>query len=105
MEGDQGWLVERNEVYRQRRDIVLATLHRLGMAASVPRASLYVWSAVPTGWKSVDFVSALLEQAHISLTPGILFGQNGEGYIRIALTSPSERIAQAMQRLEKWMAR
>ena len=103
MQSDQHWLVERNEIYRRRRDIVLETLQRLGLSAQTPRASFYVWSSIPPGWSSVDFVSALLKEAQVSLTPGVLFGQNGEGYVRISITAPAERITQAMQRLENWI--
>jgi LL-diaminopimelate aminotransferase len=53
----------------------------------------------------MDFVSAALEQAHVSLTPGAYFGQGGEGYARIALTAPVERIHEAVSRLERWLAK
>ena len=102
MTGDQAWLRARNEVYRQRRDLVLKTLHGMGLTASVPAAAIYVWSRVPLGWTSLDFVTAALEQAHVSLTPGTVFGPHGEGYVRISLTVASEKIAEAMQRLAEW---
>lgn len=103
--GDQSWLVERNEIYRQRRDVVLAGLRRLGLTVRTPRASLYVWSPVPAGWSSASFVTAALEQAGVSLTPGTVFGPGGEGFVRISITAPLERIQQAMDRLEVWLAK
>jgi LL-diaminopimelate aminotransferase len=103
MTGDQTWLVERNEIYRQRRDAVLAGLEMVALEAFPPQASLYVWSKIPDGWNSFDFASALLEQAKVSITPGVVFGFAGEGYMRIALTAPQARIEQAMQRLVDFM--
>lgn len=99
MTGDQSWLPERNQVYRQRRDIVIAALRALGLPAAVPEGSLYVWCPVPSGWTAQAFAAALLETARVSLTPGTVFGRNGEGYLRISLTAPSDRIEEAMERL------
>jgi aspartate/methionine/tyrosine aminotransferase len=73
------------------------------LSVRIPRASLYVWSPIPPGWKCVDFVSAALEQAGVSLTPGTVFGAGGEGHVRISITAPLERVRQAMQRLEAWL--
>jgi LL-diaminopimelate aminotransferase len=99
MTGDQGWLAERNRVYRRRRDLILPALRDLGLQAEKPRASLYVWCKVPGGGSSVDFVNTLLEKAHVSLTPGIVFGAAGEGYVRLSLTAPNDRIDEAIRRL------
>jgi LL-diaminopimelate aminotransferase len=105
MTGDQAWLIERNQVYSRRRDVVIRALHSLGLAAENPRGSLYVWSPIPAGFCSNDFVTAVLEQARVSLTPGTLFGKNGQGYIRIAITQPIERVEEAMQRLKNFLER
>jgi LL-diaminopimelate aminotransferase len=99
MSGDQGWLVGRNEVYRQRRDLVMGTMRQLGLQAASPQASLYVWFKTPPGWTSLAFAEMILDRAHVSLTPGSIFGQYGEGYIRLAFTAPTERVAEAMQRM------
>jgi LL-diaminopimelate aminotransferase len=99
MTGDQGWLAERNAVYRQRRDCVLSALRSLGLDPATPKASLYVWCPIPTGFTSQQFATHLLEEAGVSLTPGTVFGQQGEGFVRIALTSPIEQIEAAMQRI------
>lgn len=103
--GDQSWLVERNKIYRQRRDAVVAGLRRLGLAVSLPRASIYVWSPVPAGWNSISFATAALEQAGVSLTPGTVFGPGGEGFVRISITAPLDRIQLAMDRLGEWLDR
>jgi LL-diaminopimelate aminotransferase len=101
--GDQTWLKGRNEVYRQRRDRVIDGLRALGLSVETPRASLYVWAAIPEGWSSMDFSAALLENTGVSVTPGTVFGKGGEGYVRISLTAPSERIDEAMRRIGDWM--
>jgi LL-diaminopimelate aminotransferase len=97
----QRWILERNRAYQQRRDIVVQALRAMGLAAQIPRASLYVWSPVPEGWTSLDFASTLLERARISITPGTVFGKYGEGFVRIALTAPAERMQEAMRRMKK----
>ncbi len=102
MTGNQDWTYYRNEVYRQRRDLILDTLHRIGLQAPKPSAAIYVWSPVPVGWTSLEFVTTALEQAHVSLTPGTVFGAGGEGFVRLSLTVATERIAEAMQRLLDW---
>lgn len=96
---DQSWIEARNRVYQRRRDLVVEGLRRLGLTLSAPLASLYVWAPLPPGWRALEFTSAMLEVAQVSLTPGTVFGAHGEGYLRIALTQPEERIAEAMQRM------
>ena len=103
MTGDQAWLQDRNEIYRMRRDVVIQALLQLGIETSVPRASLYVWFKVPPGHTSGGFASALLERVHVSLTPGPVFGPGGEGFIRLSLTAPLEKVEEAMVRLKKFV--
>jgi LL-diaminopimelate aminotransferase len=102
LDGDQGWLAERNEIYRQRRDVILRTLSSLGLAVEAPGGSLYVWSCIPPGYDPIGFTTAALEAVQVSFTPGSLFGEQGEGYVRIAFTAPLERIVEAMERLGSW---
>lgn len=101
--GERAWVLERNAIYRRRRDVVVTGLRRLGLAVQSPLASMYVWSPVPAGWKATEFAIASLEQAQVSLTPGTVFGAYGEGYVRLALTESEERLAEAMQRLERFL--
>ena len=88
LSGDQSWIESRNQIYRQRRDVVIQALSELGFEVATPRASLYVWAPVPHGWSSSEFTNEVLENALVSLTPGTVFGQYGEGFVRIALTAP-----------------
>jgi LL-diaminopimelate aminotransferase len=105
MTGDQSWLTGRNEEYCRRRDIALDALTKIGMAASCPMASLYVWCRIPAGWDdSTAFADALLDATGVSLTPGPVFGSNGDGFLRISLTRPTGQVAQAMQRMQEWLA-
>ncbi len=102
LNGDQSWLKERNETYRQRRDLILEHLNALGVEPTVPQAALYIWMPVPKGWIAADFTSALLENTGVSLTPGTVFGESGEGYARISLGAASERIEEGMRRFTEW---
>lgn len=98
---DQSWLTERNEIYRRRRDLILAALPAVGIEADRPLAGLYVWARIPAGYTSGEFAARLLEEAGISVTPGAAFGQYGEGYIRLSLGMDTDRIREAMDRLRR----
>ncbi|MEW5957358.1 MAG: aminotransferase class I/II-fold pyridoxal phosphate-dependent enzyme [Chloroflexota bacterium] len=99
--GDQGWLAERNAVYQQRRDQCLAALQQLGLEAQTPRGAFYLWFRAPAGTTSLQFHELLLEQAHVSITPGHIYGRNGEGWLRLSLVAGAERLQQALIRLKK----
>lgn len=82
---------------------MIQALRQLEITTSVPKASLYVWFKVPPGQTGDDFTAALLERAHVSLTPGSVFGSGGEGFIRLSLTAPVEKVEEAMLRLGKFV--
>ncbi len=103
--GDQTWLKERNEIYRERRDLILATLREVGMEAETPMASLYVWAGIPEGNDSVGFATRLLEEAGISVAPGTAFGLLGEGYLRFSVGMNTDRVREAMERLKRFLDR
>ena len=90
--GDQSWVEQRNHVYRRRRDVLVQGLSQLGFAVQEPQASLYVWCPTPAGMNSVDFATQALERAQVSLTPGVVFGPGGEGFVRISMTAPEDRL-------------
>jgi LL-diaminopimelate aminotransferase len=100
LRGDQSWLAERNLVYQRRRDATLAALRKNGIEAPTPKASLYVWGAVPRGLKSVDFSLRVLDEIAVWITPGVGFGPAGEGFFRISLTIADDRLQEALTRLE-----
>jgi LL-diaminopimelate aminotransferase len=102
--GDQRWIEERNQIYQDRRDIVLAGLRAAGFSVDTPPAAIYVWARLPDGFTdSVSFCSQLLEQTGVSTTPGLVYGDFGEGYLRISLGTATDRIKQAMDRLTQWL--
>ena len=103
LSGDQSWLDQRNEVYRQRRDAVLSGLKQIGLEPATPQASLYVWTSAPAGWECEQFAESALDKTGVSLTPGTVFGEGGKGFLRISITAPLERIQEAMGRLKDWL--
>ncbi len=88
-------------LYQERRDILIKGLKSIGLRPNIPKATFYVWTKVPRGKDSSGFARLLLEEASIVVTPGVGFGKSGEGYIRMALTIPKERILEAIERLRK----
>jgi LL-diaminopimelate aminotransferase len=102
--GDQDWLEDRNEVYQERRDAVVATLQDLGFTMEVPKASIYVWAKLPQPWEdSIAFCDTLLHEAGVSITPGVVYGPSGAGYVRISLVTPIEKLSVALDRMRAWM--
>jgi LL-diaminopimelate aminotransferase len=99
--GDQSWLPARNAIYQRRRDVVLDFLPALGLTAHRPKAAMYIWARLPDGEMSYDFCMRMLERTGVWMTPGSSFGEHGEGYVRIALTLPEDRLQEAGERLHK----
>jgi LL-diaminopimelate aminotransferase len=98
---DQSWLAERNQVYQERRDIVVEGLRAIGLDAPYPKATLYIWAKLPEKYQdSRAFSVNVLDQVGVWLTSGVFFGQGGEGYVRTSLTEPTERLREAMERLK-----
>lgn len=89
------------DIYQQRRDILYEGLEKIGISLLKPKATFYLWAKVPKNFDSLSFTSHLLERAGVLTTPGVGFGEAGEGYIRFALTQPAERISEAVQRISK----
>jgi LL-diaminopimelate aminotransferase len=78
----------------------VSALTQLGLRITPPRASLYVWARVPEGMTSVQFATKLLDEAGVVVTPGPGYGPTGEGYVRLSLTTPDERLEEGVRRLE-----
>ncbi|MGZ3611857.1 MAG: LL-diaminopimelate aminotransferase [Ktedonobacteraceae bacterium] len=94
------WLQERNALYRRRRDLLVKGCNAIGMQAQSPKAGLYVWAEIPKGFTSRDFTNWLFDRTGVYITPGTNFGDAGEGYVRISLTAPEERIQTALERMK-----
>jgi len=88
-------------IYQKRRDVLVAGLKKLGLQFEAPSAAFYVWIEVPKGYTSETFTAHLLEKAGIVTTPGNGFGAPGEGYIRMTITTPKERLSEAVDRIKK----
>jgi len=102
--GDQSWLKKRNAIYQKRRDVIVETLRDHGFSLEIPRASLYVWARLPAYMSdSVDYCERLLQETGVSVTPGVVYGESGAGYIRISIVTPVEKLTEAMQRMAVWM--
>ena len=86
-------------VYQRRRDRMVAALRQAGVAAPLPRATIYLWCPVPAGQTSAGFAGRLLEEAGVFVTPGTGYGPQGEGYFRISLTCPDARLDEAARRI------
>ena len=103
--GPQDCIQEHNAIYQRRRDLMIDTLNNIGLKARAPRAGLYVWAKVPPGYTSIDFANDLLEQVGVVVTPGIGYGKNGEGYVRLSLTVPDAALVKGLSRLSGWRDR
>ena len=78
-------------------------LREIGLEVEIPKATFYVWSTVPKGYTSQDFCFKVLDEVNVWMIPGSMYGKYGEGYLRIALTHPVERLAEAMRRLKSFL--
>ncbi|MFA5093511.1 MAG: LL-diaminopimelate aminotransferase [Candidatus Omnitrophota bacterium] len=101
LEGPQDYVKSMCDLYQQRRDILVNGLNSMGWKAIKPKATFYVWIKIPPKVSSINFAARILKEADIVATPGVGFGKYGEGYIRMALTVPKERMTQALERLKK----
>jgi LL-diaminopimelate aminotransferase len=90
---------EMSEVYRRRRDLMVEALAAIGLPSEPPRATPYIWIPAPHGHDSTSFTELVLEQAGVIVSPGPSFGPSGEGHVRISLTVPDERLAEAAGRI------
>ncbi len=90
---------EMSEVYRRRRDLMIGALGMIGIDAEPPLATPYLWIRVPEGHDSASFTELVLQQAAVIVSPGPSFGSSGEGYVRISLTVPDDRLEEAAGRI------
>ena len=89
-----------NELYRRRRDLVCEALRKIGVDVHPPRGTIYIWAPVPAGFSSsAAYCEHVLERAGVVLSPGAIYGPAGEGWFRISLTTPDDRLLEAVERL------
>ena len=104
LEGPQEFIQENNAVYQRRRDTLVDAVRSAGLEVTPPKASLYLWCRLPDGLGSIDFAAKLLDDTGVVVTPGVGYGKHGEGYVRLSLTVPDDRLEEGIKRLKAWRA-
>lgn len=104
LEGPSGPIEEMNAIYTRRRDLVVETLREIGVDVASPKGTIYVWAPVPGGYTSTSFCEHVLEQAAVVISPGSMYGPSGEGFFRISLTTPDERLTEALERMREHLS-
>ncbi|HDY69613.1 MAG TPA: aminotransferase class I/II-fold pyridoxal phosphate-dependent enzyme [Actinobacteria bacterium] len=89
------------DIYQRRRDLVIGALGEQGIEVQPPKATIYIWVRVPEGYTSSSFADMVLDKCGVVVPPGSGYGPSGEGFVRISLTAPDERIAEALDRIKQ----
>ncbi|MDX6707657.1 MAG: LL-diaminopimelate aminotransferase [Solirubrobacteraceae bacterium] len=93
---------EMNALYARRRDLVVDALRSIGVDVTPPKGTIYIWAPVPAGFENAaSYCEHVLENAGVVISPGGAYGPNGEGFFRISLTMPDDRLLEAVDRLGK----
>ncbi len=90
---------EMSAIYERRRDLVCDALREIGVDVTPPKGTIYIWAPVPEGHTSESYCSLVLEESAVVVSPGGAYGPNGEGFFRISLTVPDERLTEAVERM------
>src|SRR3954466_10761435 len=90
---------EMSAIYQRRRDLVCGALREIGVDVTPPKGTIYIWAPVPEGHTSASYCELVLEESAVVVSPGGAYGPNGEGFFRISLTVPDERLTEAVERL------
>jgi alanine-synthesizing transaminase len=101
-----GQIQEMRDIYKKRRDVLVESFGRAGWDVPAPRASMFAWSPIPEPFKelgSVEFSKLLVEKADVAVSPGIGFGEYGEGFVRIAMVENEQRIRQAARNVRRFL--
>ncbi|ULR51558.1 aminotransferase class I/II-fold pyridoxal phosphate-dependent enzyme [Streptomyces deccanensis] len=99
--GPQDCVHDLSKIYERRRDVFVSGVREAGWDLDVPR-SVFAWLPTPAGEPSVAFADALLDRAGVAVSPGRWFGEHGEGYVRVSLLAPEERLREAVVRLARF---
>jgi LL-diaminopimelate aminotransferase len=102
LQSAQDCIKEHNAIYQRRRDQMVKVITQIGLEVKPPKASLFLWARIPQGYTSIDFATKLLEETGVVVTPGIGYGKYGEGYLRLSLTTPDDRLEEGLSRLLRW---
>lgn len=107
LNGPDSVIDEIRAVYRHRRDVMVESFGRAGWPIPVPEATMFAWAPIPEKFRhigSLEFSKLLVEKAGVAVSPGIGFGEDGEGYVRIALVENEQRIRQAARNIRRFLA-
>lgn len=101
---DENWIEQRNKIYESRRDFALSEFNQVGIQAFPPLGALYIWAKIPPGYPaSLDFCEQVLEHTKVSITPGTVYGEEGEGYFRVSITLETKRFKEGITRLTNFI--
>jgi alanine-synthesizing transaminase len=106
LNGPEDCIREMRAIYRKRRDVLVESFARAGWEIPEPRASMFAWAPIPEPFKSlgsIEFSTLLVEKAEVAVSPGIGFGEHGEGFVRIALVENEQRIRQAARNIRRFL--
>ncbi len=101
LNGDLKFVDAMRAVYQRRRDELVQAFQDIGLDVEAPKGTIYLWLPVPAGYTSTSFAEHVLDQAGVVVTPGNGYGQAGEGFVRVSLTVPDDRIHEAVERIER----
>ena len=99
LNGPQDCVREMCAIYARRRDLLVEALRDIGLRATAPKGTIYLWARVPQGHSSASFSELVLNQADVVVSPGAAYGPSGEGYVRFSLTVPDARLQEAVHRI------
>ena len=103
MLGPQDDVAEMSALYQRRRDLVMDALASVGLSARVPKGTIYVWARIPEGYTSLQYAGEVLDKVGVIVAQGSAYGPDGEGYIRISLATPDDRLVEALERIKTGM--
>ncbi|MEO0455174.1 MAG: LL-diaminopimelate aminotransferase [Cyanobacteria bacterium P01_A01_bin.114] len=105
LNGPQDCVAQMVNTFRERRDVAIAALNKVGWQVSQPRATMYIWAKLPEPWEqdSIGFCTQLVAQTGVALAPGRGFGKSGEGYVRFALVHPPHILESAVAKIATFM--
>ncbi|MDQ0338004.1 LL-diaminopimelate aminotransferase [Caldalkalibacillus uzonensis] len=101
LRSDRSVVKENNAIYERRMEEMLTALKEVSIQAVKPQATFFIWAQVPEGFTSTEFATRLLEEAGVVVTPGNAFGPRGEGFFRLSLSVPTDRLREAAQRIKQ----
>ncbi len=99
LNSSKNWFNDLNKIYTERRELVWKLATALNCTFETNTSGMFVWAKLPTGLSSEVFIDQILQEHHIFIAPGTIFGSNGEGYIRFSLCAPKESIQSAINRV------